>query len=170
MPKRARYADAAGDIIMSGPKRPVEKGVFAIARDITNVQTNNTVVPALSAGQAATLDGIKGMIDLFVKDATGTALIVIYLVRETATQCVLACPTTPAANIVSSDLPQQNILWHGYWTNNSLGAGSVWHGTIMLDIKTKRKLQSGDTIKISSIASVADWGQFSAVWSYFLKK
>lgn len=160
--KRRRY-EGDGDIYMS-TNRPVEKQVFQVRQSITTSQTDNTIVPVLSTGQAATLDGIRGTLTLTGSGTGGNFTILFYKRPEGIAAPVLSAPTTTSA-APASGLPEQNIL---YALTGAFSTGTSFQ-IIPLEIKTKRKLHSEDSVYMSTLGT-SSCAHVSLIWSNFLKK
>lgn len=153
-----------GSVVYGGPKRPVDKQVYWVGRVLSTTQTDNNIIAPLTAGQAATFDGLRGNLCVSFT-ATGSCIFVIYVVPEGLSVPVLGTvPGTSSA--LGTGLPEKNILW-----SCALIAGTDTSDDtieIPIEIKTKRKLMSGDQIHISAKAN-GSCGNWIAAWSAFLK-
>lgn len=147
----------------SDRKRPVNKKVYNIKIATMNSQTNNTVLPAITTGPC-TLDGIKGHLTIQGLLTAYTTLI-IYLQRAGFAAPVINAPDTSSQQPFSG-MAEQNVIWHFTWPSH---VSALELHVIPIDIKTKRKLQDGDKIMLSTRSNVDTSNMVTMDWSVFTK-
>lgn len=140
----------------------INKNVQTYLATATTTQANAPII-TLTAGQAGTLDGIRGNIDINPKGVACSLVMVIRHARQDRT-VTIATPSSSFAGI--TDGPEVDILWSFIISFNSTALEPV---TIPIEIKTKRKFMAGDVLYLSHKSNAATSADITANLATFFR-
>lgn len=153
-----------GNTRYSGPKRRIEKVVSKVTDLVSNAQEDfvlhtaedkKTLVRTIISGTLTRVDGAAN--NIAVECALSVAPQATVTHTVTATQAL-------------DQEPGRNQMW-GTFRSGMYTAGTLVHQTqVEVDISGQRKLDVGDEIVWSHIATVADVWQFTGIITMFFKE
>ena len=134
--------------IPRGPKRPVDKAVNSLNFAINTGQAGLILI-SVPANVAGTYNG--AILDLTLNFAVaGSVQIALLYCRAGLTDPSVLPPTLGNSGTIT---PDQSVLWSTFTTNNAAGIRAINSGN-PIKLVTKRKMNSGDTIKLAWAGSV----------------